>query len=595
MLMLSNKKNYKNCFLLVTIFLIQSLVVAQPKATLRNQEEFIARDLLESAEQASPVAHIEGITTHVPEFHDHPKNRIDQERTFNTSNVGQIDYQKKRDQCMKLVNQAVQLIARTSLEDACNAFTHKHEFLPGELYLFVYDVQGNCYAHGDDSHLIWQNLIDLKDELGNFIVKRLIEKGNTGGGWVTYQWKNSPKVTYVKKVVKDGIGYIVGCGYYPHSAEHEVVNLVQSAVALFKHVQAEGHSLDEAFSRMSYPTGAFVFGDLYLYAADFNGNLVAQGNRPTLIGTNVLNYQDDNGFYLNKEIINRLKKSESGIWINYISRSAEKRAYAEKVTDDKGNQYFIASGYYPDADRTAVVDLVRRGYTFMKGHGLTLASEEFTDKRRDDYRYGDLYLFVYDMEGKNVADGANESSVGLSQIDLKDQDGMYFIRAYIEKANAGGGWVNAKIRNSFQSTYVEKIRLGLNDYVIGSSLFPISKKDTLTLLVNSARDFLRTNNREIAFNQFANHDSGFTRGDLEVFVLDTKGLCYVYGEQYSLIWSNLAKGKTELSSSISQIISTASRGASTLILNTSKGRKIVYVETVVKNGRTYIVGSGYYL
>ena len=56
-------------------------------------------------------------------------------------------------------------------------------------------------------------------------------------------------------------------------------------------------------------------GDVYLYAVDFSGQMMANGDRPGLIGTNVLNVKDAEGKFVNQEIINKLKNSTEGIWI----------------------------------------------------------------------------------------------------------------------------------------------------------------------------------------------------------------------------------------------------------------------------------------
>ena len=101
------------------------------------------------------------------------------------------------------------------------------------------------------------------------------------------------------------------------------------------------------------------------------------------------------------------KEEGEGIWIEYYSKNALKYAYAEKVKDREGNYYFIACGYYPEINRDQTVELVRRGYQFMKGSGISIASKEFTDKANNTYRLGDLYLFVYDMKGKCIAHGGN--------------------------------------------------------------------------------------------------------------------------------------------------------------------------------------------
>ena len=303
-----------------------------------------------------------------------------------------------------------------SADKAFNAFTHDKRFVKGELYLLVIDIskhdQGIIVAEGQEKSLIWQDLYNLRDTYGTYIVRAIIDKAKQGGGWVTYQWRNATKDSYVKQVKKGNKTYVIGAGYYPHSKPDAVVNLVKSAVSLFNQVKAAGHPKDEAFSTISYPLGRFVYGDLYLYALDFNGTVYAHGDLPGLIGVNDWNYKDATGKYVNQEIISKLKNSEfgSGIWMDYMSKNAPKRAYAEKVVDSQGKLFFIACGYYPTADRAQVIELVKKGYVYMKGNGRSAATKAFSDKRSNTFRYGDLYLFVYDLKGLTIAHGGIQNS-----------------------------------------------------------------------------------------------------------------------------------------------------------------------------------------
>ena len=116
-----------------------------------------------------------------------------------------------------------------------------------------------------------------------------------------------------------------------HAKKESVINIVKAAVALFNFQKTRGQPPVETFSDFSYPLGKFVIGDLYLYALDFKGVLMAQGDRPQLIGTNVWAVKDVKGKLVNQEIINKLKESNDGVWVSYTSKRALKNAYAEKV------------------------------------------------------------------------------------------------------------------------------------------------------------------------------------------------------------------------------------------------------------------------
>jgi len=503
----------------------------------------------------------------------------------------------KRKQAVALVEEAVQFAQKNPFDKAMNAFTHGKDFIRGASYIFVYDYDGFQYANGQDERSVWKKQIDLKDSFGTYIVQELIKKAKAGGGWMTYNWRNATKASYVKPFTKDGKEYLIGAGYYPHSKRDIVIGLVHAAVSYFNEVvNQKGFPVDEVFSTLSYPAGRFVLGDLYLYAVDFKGNMMANGDRPGLIGTNVINVKDSEGKFVNQAIVEQLKKSSDGVWVTYKSKNAIKHTYAEKVTDKEGKTYFIASGYYPDAVPAKAVDLVKDGYEFMKKHGLTAAVNEFSSRQTDTYRFGDLYLLVLNMKGVVMAHGANLDAIGINLHDVKDEDGKYYVREMIEKANQGGGWIDFKMKNAFQSVYVEKVDLGTDSFVIGSGLYPISKRETALLLARSAAGYLQSHSEPEALGAFADPNAKFIRGDLYVFVCEFDGICKVWGDTHELIWRNVLSAKDDNGKPYMQaFINTVKQGPGQVSYIVNGHERVALIEPVEKDGKNYVLGVAYYL
>lgn len=506
-----------------------------------------------------------------------------------------FDIEKKRQAVQAMVERGIKTFEKESLDTACNLFSHSRDYIQGGLYLFLLNMNGTMLAHGEDQSLIWNNMIDAADVLGNKFIYNIIEKAKKGGGWTSYQWRNSTKVSYVQLVEKNGQSYVVGSGYYPQSLQESVVNLVQSAVALFNNVKQQGYAVTSAFGQMNYPGGGFSRGNLYLYALDFEGNIVVQADRPGLIGVNALNYKDDNGVYVNQEIINKLKKSPKGVWVEYISKRAQKRAYAQKVEGNDGKEYFIACGYYPELGSKTVEDLVNKGYRYMKSHGKSRAQDEFSDRSASQFRLGDLNLVVFDTKAKVVAHGWRSDLVNSSLWNKQDDDGVYYIRNMIQSATKEGSWFNAKVNNTFESTYVRKIDLGSNVFIIASTYFPVSKPEAMTLLAESGALFLKNNPREIAFEEFKSGSGRFTRGDLQLVVVDTAGLCYVYGDDDDLVWRNIIGLKDDDGRAfIKMFIDQSEKGPLAVKIKLNGSSKVNYVVPVEKDGKRYIVSSGFY-
>lgn len=122
------------------------------------------------------------------------------------------------DEAIAMVKKGAEFIRKNGKDKAFAEFNNSTgQFIKGDLYVMVYDMEGVNRAHGGNSKLIGKNLIDIKDANGVFIVKNFIEVAKTKGkGWIDYKWFNKvsnaveQKSTYVEKV--DDV--LVGVGIY---------------------------------------------------------------------------------------------------------------------------------------------------------------------------------------------------------------------------------------------------------------------------------------------------------------------------------------------------------------------------------------------
>ncbi len=117
-----------------------------------------------------------------------------------------------------LVKKAIQLIKTDGKEKAfVEINSPKGKFVDRDLYIFVYDMNGKCVAHGFNQKMIGKDLLEMKDPDGKFFVKERIEIVKTKGkGWQDYKFtdpitkKIEPKTAYVERTGD----LIVGCGIY---------------------------------------------------------------------------------------------------------------------------------------------------------------------------------------------------------------------------------------------------------------------------------------------------------------------------------------------------------------------------------------------
>ena len=107
---------------------------------------------------------------------------------------------------------------------------------------------------------------------------------------------------------------------------------------------------DAALTAFTAPGGEFHEGELYIYAYDFNGTVIAHGGDPKLVGKNLIDMKDPNGVPVISELVS-LAKTGSG-WLEYTwpnpangNKEEPKLGYVEKVDDT----WFLGSGTYGPA------------------------------------------------------------------------------------------------------------------------------------------------------------------------------------------------------------------------------------------------------
>jgi len=494
-----------------------------------------------------------------------------------------------------LVDRGAEYFTKHVIADACSAFSHTKDFVEGERYVFVFDERGTCFAHGEQTDLIWQNLYDKRDSFGSYPIREIIAKAQEGGGWVSYEWRGVTKSSYVRPVLKNGVLYAVGAGYYPYSKEDSVVALVRGAAESIAKAAREG-TVELALSEISYPIGPFVDGDLYPFVLDVHGRVLAHARRPHLVGLSAWREQDARGRYHNQELITELQTARGrGTWIEYMSRGARKLLYGQLVAGVGGREYVVACGYYPDETHEQAKELVRRGHAFVKQHGQVAAAREFNDERSLRFRDGALSLFLFDMDGVCLAYGENSQLVGRNLYDMQDEEGAYFVREILERALTGGGWVSAKLRNLFQSIYVEVVEIGGQRFAVGSGFYPASKSDRARLLAKSAISYLQNNPTEQAFGQMVKRDGSFIRGSLRVFAFDREGICHAYGDRHTLLWRDLREvTDDEGVPFIKELLAETREGPATISYHLNSAPVVAYAEPVTKDGVDYVIGSSHY-
>ncbi|MES2017652.1 MAG: cache domain-containing protein [Pseudomonadota bacterium] len=129
-----------------------------------------------------------------------------------------------------------------------------------------------------------------------------------------------------------------------------------------------------------------------------------------------------------------------------------------------------AAEHATPAEATA---MVKKAIEFIKANGKEKAYAAINDPK-GQFRDRDLYVFVYDMYGVTQAHGANPKMLGKNLMELKDADGVYIIKAFLDVGKTKGkGWVDYKWPNPVskdiesKSTYIEKY----DDVLVGAGVY----------------------------------------------------------------------------------------------------------------------------
>jgi len=100
-----------------------------------------------------------------------------------------------------------------------------------------------------------------------------------------------------------------------------------------------------------------------------------------------------------------------------------------------------------NATRDEAVAMVQRAAKHLASAGQEKAFAEFSTKG-GPFTDRDLYVVVYDMNGKCLAHGANEKLIGKDLIDAEDIDGKLYIKERMEMAKANQNfWQEYKFTN----------------------------------------------------------------------------------------------------------------------------------------------------
>ena len=131
--------------------------------------------------------------------------------------------------------------------------------------------------------------------------------------------------------------FLVSLGSFAFAGDHgtaaEAEALMKKAVAYLK-----ANGSEKAFAEINNPKGQFVDRDMYISVYDFTGKCLAQGANAKMIGKDLMDLRDPDGYEIVKERI-KLAKVKEKFWQDYkftnpLTKKIEpKSTYCERVGD----------------------------------------------------------------------------------------------------------------------------------------------------------------------------------------------------------------------------------------------------------------------
>ena len=111
---------------------------------------------------------------------------------------------------------------------------------------------------------------------------------------------------------------------------------------------------------------------------------------------------------------------------------------------------FIAATAHADdhATKDEAATMVNKAVALIKSDGPEKAYAAIDDKANADFHVKDLYIMVYDLDGKCLAHGVNAKLIGKDMSDAQDSDGVFYIKDRVKLAQSQPSfWQDYKFTN----------------------------------------------------------------------------------------------------------------------------------------------------
>ncbi len=327
---------------------------------------------------------------------------------------------------------------------------------------------------------------------------------------------------------------------------------------------ARDHGRETVLAAVNAGNAPFVAGDVYIFAVDYNGTLLADSVEPERIGSDISNLTDAFGVPVGRRL-GETARFGIGL-VSYDRPGPENGSAAEPalaVVEDVDGAYYVAAGFsasggdvFPSLvmnttgakpGREDLVAHVKSAVAYARENGKERAVATFNDPE-GGFARGELAVMALDYNGTSLASPPYAPEVAANRVNLlnyNDPDGVNTIRGMRDLARTGGGFLYtvAKVTVNGSDILVPKINYaepiddtwwlfaGVVDpayaQVAAGNMTGIPlrqhSRGELYALVSRAVDYARTTGDARALAAIDDPAGPFVDGDLFVWAEGTNG------------------------------------------------------------------------
>jgi len=409
----------------------------------------------------------------------------------------------------------------------------------------------------------------------------------------------------------------------PKNAETipELVAMVRQASAL---IREKGEAV---FPDLRTEGSRWRQGEKYIFVLDTEGNMLVHPDT-SMEGKKQLDLEDINGKPIIRGLLGAVTTSPDKTegWYHYEWNVPGgllprwKSSFVCLAKAPSGKSYIVGSGIYTDQiERAFVEEMVKDAAEKLQQNGKD-ALPLFYDQT-GPFIAKDAYIFVYDMNGINLAHPALPNLVGRNLLDMKDTKGKFILREMLKLVETkGSGWIEymwpkpGESISTAKSAFVTKAKMGDKWVLVGSGVYlsnarkenPAGKKMTAAQLMQLVRQgaVALEKDGERALPEFRKKGSKWFSDNTYLFVFNMEGNRIFHAAEPESEGQNDMGLKDVLGRSIGKmIVETGTNGLGegwVHYMYPEPGQvfptwKSSFVKRVTyPDGRQFIIGSGIY-